>query len=627
MKPIHTVSRALLLLSFLSFFSSENHLCASHNLGGYIYSTHVSGNTYQVSVITYTDPSIANVERCTIDLSIWRIDGGEVIVTRLNDIPRVNGPVSSAQIRDCNLSTFNDGEFVYGTFKKNLYQVEYEFPEEGMYEVRFFDKNRSTNIVNINVPEQIPLYLGLKIQVTNNQVDNSPVFLNEGVVDHACTGSTWTHNPGIFDSDGDSLVVSLHPALQYDPPTISSPIPVSDYRFPNDSLFGISTFTFDSTTGFMVWDNPQQAGTYILVYQVDAYKSGVLTTSNFREISILVTSCAFNPPIIQSNYDPCIQAGENTQIAIEAYDPDVSDSLVLHLNNAGLGNNGPFSVLSSQAPTISGEIVDPTGNTSFTQFPVRTKNNGSNSAPDTIKAILDWVPDCADMNKEFQVDIFARDNKANFQAQLMRTDHELLKLKVSPPRPKDVQMISTNPNVVELDWTAPLCPVMEYRVYRRIDSTNWNPLACADTHPNDQGYSLIARILPSAPQSFVDIPANQMSSTLCYVVTAVFTGNLESSASTVICVNDYTTGIDDLLPSPLQKISPNPTTDRIQVSLFESPTKPLTYALYSLDGKKWKEGKLHSKIQQLSMTGLPVGVYFLQLDGHITQRILKVQEK
>jgi len=599
-------------------------LQATHNLGGYIYSTHSSGTVYELSLITYSDPSVANVDRCSATMEIWRIDSTQTIVATLNDIPRVNGPIDTNPSVDCPLIASNTGEFIYGNFKKNLYQFTYNFQESGKYEIRFSDKNRAINVINIPDSENQSLYVGLTLQVDTGVVDNSPIFLNEGVLDHTCVGSTWTHNPGIFDPDGDSLVVSLRPAWKYDPPTLASPIPANDYRFPDDTLFGSSILVLDTLTGFMIWEAPQQAGNYVLVYQVDTYRSGNLTASTFREISIIVSACSLNPPVIRTTYPGCFPAGDSSQIAIQVYDPDLSDSLFLGLNNAGQGNNGPFSALSSQAPTVFGEVIDRLNGFVFNSLPVSTQNNGPGTAPDTVKATLNWVPDCSDMNKQFQLDIFARDDKVSFQSKLMRTDHELLTLKVIPPSPRDLQVLSTNPAIIELAWDAPPCPVQEYLIYRRIDSSGWNSMTCGNEHPTDFGFTLLARKNPSAGLTFTDIPAGQMNANICYVITAVFAGDLESNASMEVCVNNYTTSIDNPIESPIRQISPNPATQSVFISLREAPYKPLSYSLYSIDGKRWKTGKLFEQEQQVSLSGLPAGVYFLQLETGVSHRILKI---
>ena len=89
-------SSSLALLSrlsafFLFWFISATAVFASHNLAGDITYRYLSGNQVEITVTTFTDPSAAAVDRCSIDIEIWNWNGN-IKIGDVTNIPRQNGP-------------------------------------------------------------------------------------------------------------------------------------------------------------------------------------------------------------------------------------------------------------------------------------------------------------------------------------------------------------------------------------------------------------------------------------------------------------------------------------------------------------------------------------------------------
>ncbi|MGL5934706.1 MAG: hypothetical protein ACRCZI_03680, partial [Cetobacterium sp.] len=248
---------------------------ASHNLAGQITARFLSPNRYELLLTTYTDPAPQQVDRCAATFELWNASG--VKIAEIEDIPRENGNLDPNQ-PNCGVQAAHTGVEVYQTVKENIYRTTYTFPGPGRYLVRYFDATRRSDIQNISNSGNVNFYVETEVFITNPLIgsNSSPVLLNRPL-DEACLGKLWTHNPGGFDPDGDSLVYSLVPSQEYDSGLGPfNPVPAPGYQFPDNATFGSSTLTMNSQTGFMIWDSPQQVGVYNIAYQIAEYRNGVL---------------------------------------------------------------------------------------------------------------------------------------------------------------------------------------------------------------------------------------------------------------------------------------------------------------------------------------------------------------
>jgi len=505
---------------------------ASHNLAGQITFRRVSGNRYEITLTTYTDPAPQGVDRCSASLEIWDANGNKI--TTLDSIPRSNGPLDTSNPIDCAGQITYAGEVFFGTVKKNIYIVEYDFPGPGIYQVRYSDKYRHGGIINMNDPDNTTFYVYNDLNIPNPILgqNNSPLFLNDPL-DQACVGKLWLHNPGGFDPDGDSLVYELLVPQQYDPNSGVTPIPVSGYQYPDTANFGVSTFTIDTETGLITWNTPPMVGIYSVAFRVSEYRNGVKIGELLRDMSIFVDVCPNDPPIIESLSDTCVQAGDFMAFDFTAYDPNFpTDSLYFQLNNGGIGNNGPFAV--SNAATIS--ITQPVGGS----IPLA-------SYVDTVKGVVEWQTACENIRQSFyQVDFFAHDNISYIPlvGNSMLTAHKIVKIEVIPPRVRGL-VATKGSRAVSLNWDASICDnVVGYNIYRRLGGNTWNQdTVCCDQSPEGGGFELVGYNEGWMNVEFVDsllISTSNFGQDICYVVTGLygdpFNPGIESCASDEACV-------------------------------------------------------------------------------------------
>jgi len=512
---------------------------ASHNLAGQITYRYLSPNTYEIVLTTYTDPFARGVDRCNADIEIWGKQGNNFIkIHTIEKIPRENGPNGSCSSPD------KMGVFIRPKIKKNIYRTVYTFNGPGSFALRYFDVARVDNVKNMNNSGATAFYV--ETLLFNNPfigTNSSPQLLNDPL-DDACTNRLWTHNPGALDPDGDSLSFSLIACQQYDPPTISAPIPVSNYQNPGN--FG-GSFTIDRETGLITWDKPIQTGVYNISILVEEFRNGRKLGFVIRDMAIFVKPCFNDPPVIQALSDTCVKPGNTVNFTVKVFDINPLDSVYFYLNNAGIGNNGPFSV------TVSPATFNPPLN-----FPVTSQ------MPNQIITQFSWNIVCEHIRSQFyQVDFYAHDN-LNYDPTL--SANHITKIRVVPQPVKNLTASGLGRRVL-LSWDRHECSnATGYKIYRSgANVGTLDTVCCKDQLTGIVGYSEIATVFGWENNSYIDTIIN-FQTQYCYKVVAFF-GELSSCPSNDICI-------------PFKQDFPLITNDSIDVTdvsgrIFVSWAKPI----------------------------------------------------
>jgi len=296
--------KILVLLSFL--FASLN-VFATHNRAGEITYKHISGNTYEITLITYTyKPSAANESRDYLTIQ-WGDDTS-------SEIPRVR----QVDLPDLIL--------------KNTYIGTHTFPGAGVYTIVMSDPNRNANIVNI--PESVTVVFTIKtvLKIDPSIGDNNtPIMLNPPI-DKAALHERFIHNPNAYDPDGDSLSYKITECLGYDG------LPIPGYVYPAAD----NELRVDPVTGDFIWDSPIQIGEYNVAMEIEEWRDGVKIGSIIRDMQIAVEETDNNPPEIQVLPDFCVTAGNDLSFDVVASDVD-GDKITLS------ATGGPFQFTESPA--------------------------------------------------------------------------------------------------------------------------------------------------------------------------------------------------------------------------------------------------------------------------------------
>lgn len=396
----------------------------------------------------------------------------------------------------------------------NVYEVIHEYISEGQsFLISLSDPYRVDGIKNINrtLTGQIMFYVETLLRINSSIGYNRSPILLKPPIDEGCINQPYVHNPGAFDPDGDSLVFSMIPPLE-----------ANNQNVPNyvDPL-STDSISINSRTGQLTWWKPVVEGYYNIAILITEYRKGIRVGYVIRDMQIYIGRCGNTPPVVQDMNDRCVVAGESMTQVIEATDVNTWQNLTL----SAFG--GPFIV-----PPVA--VLDP-----------------GPSGTGVVNGLFKWTPACNHIRyRPYQALFQASDNDGN--APMVGLNY--LYVRVIGPKVLNMQTQQVG-NGFRLTWNRDTCKLAaEYRVYKRIDSSHWNPSTCETGVPAYTGFKLIAKIStinnPNDNTYYDDDNGKGLSPLVdyCYRVVAVYpprgaTGEIlyseesESIASDEVCGN------------------------------------------------------------------------------------------
>jgi gliding motility-associated-like protein len=435
---------------------------ASHYRAGEITYEQVNGRLYRVTAITYTDPaSPANEFTTSVTIS-WG-DGKD------DDVPR---------------STLNK---LNSSVWQNIYVAEHQYSSDGVFIVSLTDPNRVANILNINggFSDNTPFYVESLLRINTTLSGNTSPQLKTLPVFDGCLQFYYTHNPGAYDPDGDSLAYKIVPpkqATRQDVPNYGQPA-------------ATDSFELNPYTGTLYWVKPKIAGLYNIAIRIEEWRNGILIGYVVRDMQIRIRDCVNDPPTPPVVSNMCVQAGDTATFNITSTDPNVQA-----ITLSGLG--GPFAIPFSPAVLLD--------------------NNGGVSI---ATARFFWRTDCRHIRyRAYTGTIQAVDN---FTTPL--SNYSTFDIKVIGPPPRNLQTKQIG-NGFMLSWNKDICSIANgYKIYRKIDSTPFTPTFCQTGLPASLGYTLIAQIgggtfMNTDTFFYDDDNGNGLSPLInyCYRIVAIF---------------------------------------------------------------------------------------------------------
>jgi len=380
----------------------------------------------------------------------------------------------------------------------NIYKGTHTYPGPGNYTITVEDPNRNSGVINIPNSIDVPMFIESELIINPFFGNNNSVQLLNPPIDMGCVGTLFIHNPVAYDIDGDSLAYKLVPckgAGGYDIP---------GYSFPMAS----ESFTIDEFTGDVVWENPVVQGEYNIAFVVEEWRLGVKVGSVRRDMQIIISSCDNDPPEIQTIDDTCVVAGDYLMFDIFAWDPDGSS---VSLEAYG----GPFEVNPNPA------FINPNPATSS----------------DTAKTTFNWPTLCSHVRREPYAAVFkATDN----DSEVSLVNFKTTTITVNSPAPENLVSEALG-NGINLSWDKSLCEnAIGYYIYRRSDSSDWNPGYCETGVPAYTGYTLIGEVNDIDILNYRDDNGGSgliHGTNYCYRVTAFFNDGAESYASNETCAS------------------------------------------------------------------------------------------
>lgn len=449
-------------------------LFATHQRAMEITFRHLGALTYEITLVSYTNTK-SPVNAARDYLQINWGDGTSGFISRIQ-INNLPDTIS---------------------YNKYVGQHTYPGPSASAYTISCEDPNRNLGIMNIPNSVNIPMFVYSELTISPYlQYDNSPVLLVPPV-DNACVNEPFYHNPGAYDPDGDSLSYKLVTCLGM------NGMPIPGYTLPPPS----NSCQINPVTGDFSWISPDQQGEYNIAILIEEWRDGIRIGSVERDMQINVVACNNHPPVVDPIPDTCVEAGHALRFPVTAHDPDSLDLVTL----TALG--GPFILLRDSAYMV----------------PDTAQGQG------IVSSIFHWPTACEHVKKNpYQVFFKAQDDGSPVRL----VDIKSMKILVIGPRP---QNLSTNPagNTINLSWNPYSCiNAKGFYIYRKPDSTGYQPSYCQTGVPAYLGYSRIAVINDITATSFLD---DNHGSGLnrglkyCYLVTAFFQDGAEGYASNEAC--------------------------------------------------------------------------------------------
>lgn len=487
---------------------------------------------FRVDLVTYTNPCEAEIDDCEAQIYIYQLTGSVYQFLQVVNAPRTNGPVGVCDgvsgrhlgeilriIRQPNVS---GGARSGGIcIQLNVYSIEVILPTFGQYQLRYSERNRLLNIRNVNPfagggsgSGDIVFYVSADIDY--NQVNtNNSVRLANRPYDIACTGQVWTHDPGAFDPQGDSLRFSIVPNQQFDPLlALNDPVrDVTNYFFPDDPLVGGSgvgtQFTIDPATGLVVWDTPQEEGIYSFAILIEEYKSGLKVGEVRRDMVVFVENCTNRPPVIEAPDEVCAFTTEPIQFDVNTRDPDLRDSVYFYTRQ------DPTIPVAFPLNPGGGATLTPPGNANAIPQLVGQMDNSAVTNDFATESVFSWTPPCdALADSPVLIRFYAHDNLAPRDTAvsddpLTLATNKVVTLRILGPPPTNVTPTLGAGRQVTVVWDPPAsaCAIARYDIYR-ANSAGGATDTCCTTGPGTgfllEGSSVVPLFLDTLETPFLD---------------------------------------------------------------------------------------------------------------------------
>lgn len=460
---------------------------ATHQRSGEITYRHISGLTYEFTIVTYTfAPSLA--DRCELEILFG--DDESAIFPRTNGVAGTNPA-----------GVFCDhlGEIVGPNIRKNVYTGTHTYSGPATYIISVEDPNRNAGVINIPNSVDVPFYVQTTLVINPFLGPNNSAQLLLPPIDNGCVNYTYIHNTGAFDPDGDSLSFQLVDCRGF------NGLPIPGYTLPTAS----ESISINPVTGDLIWETPTMQGEYNLAILVEEWRNGILIGTVTRDLQVIIGTCENNPnpPVISVVNDTCAVAGETLMFMVIATD---ADDDVITLSSVG----EPLLLDASPASFI--QPIDSAGQ---------------------VSSLFSWVPDCSHVRQEPYL--------MYFKAQDDGTPVNLIDLKTTSilvigPAPENLTAEPIGNNI-NLTWDSYFCEnIIGYHVYRKTGPSSFVPGNCIAGVPPWAGFQLISGTEPWQTNSFADDGQNQElihGLEYCYLVTAIFPDGSESYASNEVCTS------------------------------------------------------------------------------------------
>ncbi|HYG03470.1 MAG TPA: gliding motility-associated C-terminal domain-containing protein [Chryseosolibacter sp.] len=363
------------------------------------------------------------------------------------------------------------------------FQWEHTYPANSTYVISYSEPNRNEGVVNMDGSVETRFYI--ETQITLDPYFgcnlNTPV-LQVHPIDIGCTGVAWTHNPGAFDLDGDSLSYELlvpfrgrnATVINYRDP--NAPEFYENYSTGNEAGTGPPTFNINPADGTLTWDAPGMAGEYNVAFLIREWRyiDGEWVSIGYvrRDMQIIVEECENKRPDLIVPEDICVVAGEIINETIFGIDPENQSVRI-------------------EAFSEIFDLLEPAGQAEYSPDPPVYQMS---SPPAELQ--FAWQTECLHVRAQPYQVVFKITDDAATGPDLVTFKTWFIKVVGPKPEFADVNPIAhAANNSVSLRWDEYVCDNAQFmQVWRRVDSLAFEPDTCQTGMPPNLGYTMIAEL-------------------------------------------------------------------------------------------------------------------------------------
>lgn len=395
---------------------------------------------------------------------------------------------------------------------RNVYKTTHRYNAQSTYLVRMSEINRNASIENIPTSDGVAFYVEMQIKISASfGLNNSPV-MTVPPIDLGNVNEIFTHNPGAYDPDGDSL------SYEFITPQSDINAPIFGYNLPASSMFGGQStlggpafITINPGTGDIVWNTPSNYGDvpryYNIAIKITEWRYGFAIGYIVRDMQIEIKETDNNPPVLAMPKDTCIEAGKFLQTTISASDPD-NNRVKLEAFGQTLALTPPS--IKSTFPSLAA-VVNPSGEYA-------------------------WQTSCSDVRRQpYQVIFKASDQNST----PILTDVRSWLIYVKAPKVTGITA-ATGFDFITLKWQRYSCSsaALQINIYRK-DCDPVSPVFDPCKTGALAGYTLVGSV-PATDTTYTDNNSGNgldKGKSYCYLLIAEFPepGYGESYPSDQVC--------------------------------------------------------------------------------------------
>jgi gliding motility-associated-like protein len=361
---------------FVAFCSPR--ATATHIYGADFFYTHVSGNTYTITLIVYGDCSggaFSNLATSTPEVQIY--NGTSMTQTISLGLPDPQGgtevtPVCAAQVN--NTTCVNPSGTIPGV-KQFVYSANVNLGgTSANWLFRFTgamlnnsSAGRSSVLTNVDqtaTPNNSEVMV-LEATLNNVNAPNSSPTYTTIPTPFFCVNKPSNYNPGTVDPNSDALSYALVAGLKPGPSATSPPgnlTYVTGYSPSAPLAVATGTFSFSNATGQLSF-TPNAVQRSLVVNKVYEYRNNVLVGTSMREMTFVILSNCNNTAPVGNISNPVNATVVNSSTVTVCrslgpvsfkINPTDADGNTINLSATGLPTGASFNVTGNNTTAPSG---------------------------------------------------------------------------------------------------------------------------------------------------------------------------------------------------------------------------------------------------------------------------------